>query len=225
VKFRVLKMGCIPYAEARALQQQIASDRLAGIVPDTLVLLQHPATITVARAADRSHLLRSPAELEALGIEVTETDRGGDVTYHGPGQLVGYPILDLRSEPHRQDLNRYLRRLEATVMRALERFGLAAGRFDGHTGVWIDLDGTKPVKICAIGIRVSRWVTQHGFALNVCPRLEHFETIVPCGIHDYGVTSMAHALGQAVTVEEVVPVIVEAFGETFDMEPEWPDNR
>jgi lipoyl(octanoyl) transferase len=146
---------------------------------------------------------------------VIESDRGGDITYHGPGQLVGYPIFNLQAPPHSPDLHAYLRKIEEGLIRALEAFGVTAGRFPGYTGVWVGLDSPHPEKVAAIGIRASRWVTMHGFALNVAPNLAHFDLIVPCGIQDYGVTSLSRLLGREVRVEEVRPPIVAAFSEVF----------
>lgn len=217
---RVCWLGRREYREAWALQQELAAKRLANEIPDTLLLLEHPPTLTLGRAAKAEHIIAPQLELNAEGIAVIETDRGGDVTYHGPGQLVGYPILNLQAAPHTPDLHRYLRDLEETLIRALDAFGIPAGRFPGYTGVWTQLDTPAPEKIAAIGIRTSRWITQHGFALNVCPNLAHFRLIVPCGIHDYGVTSMEHLLNRSVTLEEVLPVIVSAFSEVFGLKTE-----
>jgi lipoyl(octanoyl) transferase len=199
----------------------LTEERRAGMIPDTLLLLEHPPTITLGRGADRAHVLASADQLDEQGIERVDTDRGGDVTYHGPGQLVGYPILDLQQPPHRPDLHGYLRRLEETLIRALGECGIAGDRFSTYTGVWIVPPAAPPKKIAAIGIRISRWITRHGFALNVCPNLEHFASIVPCGIHDYGVTSMSRVLGRSVTVSEVTPAVIQAFAEVFDLEPEY----
>src|SRR5207237_291759 len=151
-------------------------------------------------------------------IEVVETDRGGDVTYHGPGQLVGYPILNLRAEPHQPDLHRYLRNLEETLIRTVAEFGIAADRFPGYTGVWIGRDTASPEKIAAIGVKASHWITQHGFALNVNPDLSHFDRIIPCGIHEYGVTSLSHLLGRTITVEEVIEPLLSAFADVFGLD-------
>lgn len=217
---RVIELGAISYGEAFALQKELCEERRAGAIPDTLLLLEHPPTITLGRNADRSHVLASAAELAERGIEVVETDRGGDVTYHGPGQLVGYPILNLNAPPHRPDLHRYFRQMEEALIRALQGFGIAGERFDGHTGVWVAREGGSPEKIAAMGVRVSRWITRHGFALNVCPDLSHFDAIVPCGIHDYGVTSMARVLGRGVSVASVTPRVAAAFATEFGLEME-----
>ena len=204
-------LGRQGYLEAWELQRELAACRLAAAIPDTLLLLEHPPTITLGRAARREHLLTDAAELARQGFAVVETDRGGDVTYHGPGQLVGYPILSLRDAPHTPDLHAYLRRLEACLIAALANFGVTADRFPGYTGVWVGRDTPCPEKIAAIGVKASRWITQHGFALNITPDLAHFEHIVPCGIHDYGVTSLARVLGRPVSIEEALPIMAAAF--------------
>jgi lipoate-protein ligase B len=219
---RVVWLGRQDYQEAWKLQKETAGERLAGELPDTLLLLEHPPTITLGRAADRSHLRASAAELERAGITVVESDRGGDVTYHGPGQLVGYPILNLREPPHTPDLHAYLRALEETLIRALAVFGVIAGRFPGYTGVWTRLDTPHPEKIAAIGIKSSRWITLHGFALNVCPDLSHFDRIVPCGIHEYGVTSLSRLLDRPVAMAAVLPSVEAAFLEVFGYAPSSP---
>ena len=192
---RVRRLGQRDYVEVWELQRELAAQRLAGKIADTLLLLEHPPTITLGRSARPEHLLTPPSELARQGTAVVETDRGGDITYHGPGQLVGYPILNLREPPHVPDLHAYLRRIEACLIDMLADFGVAADRFPGHTGVWVGCDTPHPEKIAAIGVKVSRWITQHGFALNVCTDLAHFAHIVPCGIHDYGVTYLARPAG------------------------------
>ena len=211
-------LGRIEYREAWALQQRLVIQRLAGEIPDTLLLLEHPPTLTLGRGAGADHIVVSAEQLASEGIDVVETDRGGDVTYHGPGQLVGYPILNLKDAPHVPDLHRYLRDLEETVIRMLTVFGVPSGRFPGLTGVWTQLDTPSPAKIAAIGIKVSQWITQHGFALNVCPNLSHFDLIVPCGISEYGVTSMSRVIGRTITIEEVLPAVEFAFAEVFGVE-------
>jgi lipoate-protein ligase B len=214
----VIWLGRQDYREAWELQRALAAQRLAGDIPDTLLLLEHPPTLTLGKVASAEHILRDPALLACEGIAVVESDRGGDVTYHGPGQLVGYPILNLRAAPHRPDLHAYLRSLEATLIRALAGFGVTAGRFPGYTGVWARLAAPRPEKIAAIGIKVSRWITQHGFALNVSPDLAHFGLIIPCGIRDYGVTSLSCLLGREVAVTEVIPAVRSAFADVFGLD-------
>ena len=221
---RVEWLGRKEYRAAWDLQRERAAQRLAGEIPDTLLLLEHPPTLTLGRAADRSHIVAEAERLERAGVVVVESDRGGDVTYHGPGQLVGYPIFNLRDAPHQPDLHRYVRNIEETMIRTVAAFGIAAGRFPGYPGVWTDLDTPHPTKIAALGIRLSRWITHHGFALNVQTDLTHFDLIVPCGIHDYGVTSLTRCLGRTVTVSEVLPVVVQAFAEVFGLLVENPQS-
>lgn len=202
-------LGRIPYGEALNLQDRLVRERREGSVPDQLLLLEHPPVVTLGASTDARHLLVPPHELEARGIEVFEVGRGGDVTYHGPGQLVGYPILDLK--PDRKDLHRYLRDLEEVVIVALGAFGIEATREEGLTGVWVP-EG----KVAAIGVRVSSgWISSHGFALNVAPDLSHYSVIVPCGIPDRPVTSMTRILGRDIRVQEVVPEVVRAFETVF----------
>lgn len=210
-------LGTIDYREAWDLQNRLAQQRLAGEIPDTLLLLEHPATITLGRGADDAHIVAQPERLARMGIEVVETNRGGDVTYHGPGQLVGYPILNLNEPPHLADLHRYLRQLEETLILALAGFGIVAGRFPGHTGVWTGLDGPDARKVAAMGIRTSRWITQHGFAINVCTNLSHFDLIVPCGIREFGVTSLSQLLNQHVETAELIPEVIQCFESVFDL--------
>jgi lipoate-protein ligase B len=183
----VRRLGVVPYREAWALQQDLANDRRAGRIPDTVVLLQHPHTYTIGRSGTRDHVFLTENELAARGITCLEVDRGGDVTYHGPGQLVGYPILDLGPTP---DVGRYLRLLEGSLIDVLADFGISSDRLSGYTGVWI---GNR--KIAAIGVKVAQGVTTHGFALNVTTDLSYFSHILPCGIPDKGITSMAVELG------------------------------
>lgn len=214
---QVIWLGERDYQEVWDLQKEMAAQRFAGEIPDTLLLLEHPPTLTLGRAADPAHLLASPETLAREKVTVIESDRGGDITYHGPGQLVGYPIFNLQEPPHTPDLHAYLRKIEEALIRALEAFGIKAGRFPGYTGVWVGLDTPHPEKIAAIGIRASRWITMHGFALNVVPNLAHFDLIVPCGIQGYGVTSLSRLLGREVTVEEVRPPVIAAFAEVFGL--------
>jgi lipoyl(octanoyl) transferase len=205
----VRQLGLVPYAEALALQQQLVNQRRAGLIPDQLLLLEHPHVITLGTSASTNHVLVDEAERALLGIELFETGRGGDVTYHGPGQLVGYPIFDLK--PDRCDLHRYVRDIEEAMIRALASFGLPCARKPGLTGVWRDDD-----KIAAIGVRVSSgWITSHGFALNVNTDLQFFDAIVPCGIREHGVTSMQGALGRDVAMSEVCDAVAAEFTALF----------
>ena len=189
------------------MQQRLAEARRAGHIPDTLLLLEHPHTYTIGRSGTRDHVYLSEAELGARGITCLEVDRGGDVTYHGPGQLVGYPIFDLGTAP---DVGRYVRNLEGCLIEAMADFGIQAGRLSGYTGVWIGDE-----KIAAIGVKISRGVTTHGFALNVSTDLSLFGHILPCGIPDKGVTSMAVKLGRAPGMSQVEAAVVAHFHDRF----------
>jgi lipoyl(octanoyl) transferase len=200
----------MPYAEALALQRSLVDDRQRGRVGDLLLLVEHPHVITLGVRGDggRSHILASADELRARGVEVHETGRGGDVTYHGPGQIVGYPIVDLK--PDRCDVHRYVRDLEEVLIRVAADYGIAAGRVGGLTGVWVGGN-----KLAAIGVRIARWVTSHGFALNVTTDLDYFGLIVPCGIEDRGVTSLEELLSRPVHRREVEDKIATRFAEVF----------
>lgn len=206
-------LGSMDYASAWQYQRELVRQRRAGTIPDTLLLLEHcPPVITLGRASHREHLLVSSEQLEQMGIQLVESDRGGDITYHGPGQLVGYPVLDLRH--HGRDVHLYLRNLEEAIIIALDHFGIGGHQKEGLTGVWVGDE-----KIAAIGIKVSHWITMHGFALNVCPNLSHFGLIVPCGIRNKGVTSLQNLLGREVTLQEAIPPVVEAFARVFNLQP------
>jgi lipoyl(octanoyl) transferase len=198
------------YAEALALQRSLVEERRAGVIGDTLLLLEHPHVITFGVRGDggRSHLLATPETLAARAVELHEAGRGGDITYHGPGQLVGYPILDLK--PDRCDVHRYVRDLEEVLIRTAADYGLEAGRIAGLTGVWVGGE-----KLAAIGVRISRWVTSHGFALNVSTNLDYFKLIVPCGISDRGVTSLAQLLGRQIEMAEVAGKAARHFTNLF----------
>lgn len=213
-ELEVRRLGLVPYGEALRIQRELVEDRRAGRVPDLLLLLQHPHVLTlgVRRDGGRSHVLATPGRLEELGVEVFETGRGGDVTYHGPGQVVGYPILDLR--PDRCDVHRYVRDLEEVMIRVTAGYGVASGRVAGLTGAWAGAE-----KIGAIGVRISRWITSHGFAYNVNTDLSFFNLIVPCGIADRGVTSLARLLGHPVTHEQVEDAFVRHFSDVFERQP------
>lgn len=210
-ELEVRRLGVVPYAEGLALQQALVEARKAGRIPDQLLLLEHPPVITlgVKTRNDRSHIVAPPALLREEGVEVFETGRGGDVTYHGPGQLVGYPIIDLK--PDRCDVHQYVRDIEEVMIRAAARFGVTAGRVPGLTGAWVGNE-----KLAAIGVRIARWITSHGFAFNVNTALNHFDFIVPCGITDKGVTSLEKLLSRPVPMAEVEDAIVAAFTEVFD---------
>ena len=203
----------VPYAEALARQYALAEQRGRSEIPDTLLLLEHPPTITLGRRTQDADLLTPEADLRARGIAVERVDRGGEITYHGPGQLVGYPILDLRR--HGSDLHRYLRDLEETLIQTIAAYGLTGERVPGRTGVWV-----RDRKIAALGIKVSRWVSLHGFALNVSTDLAPFRTqFVPCGIRDKDVTSLKEMLGKsAPTRTAAEAVLVENFAQIFGVD-------
>jgi lipoyl(octanoyl) transferase len=206
----VRRLGVVPYANGLTLQKELVERRKADAIPDQLLLLQHPPVITlgVKTRNDRSHVLATPEALAAQGVELFETGRGGDVTYHGPGQLVGYPIISLK--PDRCDVHRYVRDLEEVLILTAASFGVTAGRIEGLTGVWVGME-----KLAAIGVRISRWVTSHGFAFNVTTDLSHFNLIVPCGITDKGVTSLERLLGRRVDMAEVEDAAVRMFETVF----------
>lgn len=206
----VRRLGLVEYGEALELQRQLVEDRRADRVPDTLLLLQHPPVITLGVKAhgERRHILATPQALQAAGVAVYETGRGGDVTYHGPGQLVGYPILDLR--PDRCDVHRYVRDIEETIIQATRTFGVEAQRISGLTGVWVGRS-----KLAAIGVRISRWITSHGFAYNVATDLDQFNLIVPCGIGDSGVTSLGALVGNDIRMSQVEDRVIAAFATVF----------
>jgi lipoyl(octanoyl) transferase len=209
--FEVRRSGVVPYAEALEMQKALVEERRAGRVPNLLLLLQHPPVITLGvRGSSRSHITATDALLASRGVEVHDTGRGGDVTYHGPGQIVGYPILDLR--PARCDVHRYVRDLEEVMIRVCADHGVTAGRVAGLSGAWVGSE-----KIGAIGVRISRWITSHGFAFNVNTNLDDFQLIVPCGIADRGVTSLQRLLGRPLSIEDVEDRISARFAEVFDM--------
>jgi lipoyl(octanoyl) transferase len=200
----------MPYAEALTLQRALVEDRRAGRVGDLLLFVEHPHVFTLGVRGDggRSHVLASAEDLAARGIEVLETGRGGDITYHGPGQIVGYPIIDLN--PDRRDVHRYVRDLEDVLMRTAADYGVETTRVDGLTGVWAGRD-----KLAAIGVRIARWITSHGFAFNLTTDLDYFSLIVPCGIADRGVTSLERLLGRAVDRVEAEDRIAAHFAAVF----------
>jgi len=210
-QIEVRALGTVDYADALDMQRALVEERRAERVPDLLLLLQHPPVITLGVKGDggRSHITGSAATLAERGVVVHESRRGGDVTYHGPGQIVGYPILDLR--PDRCDVHRYVRDLEEVMIRVCADRGVPAHRVAGLTGAW-----TEGGKIGAIGVRISRWITSHGFAFNVNTDLSHFDLIVPCGIGDRGVTSLQRETGLAVNEADVERAIARHFANVFD---------
>lgn len=209
---RLLRLeGLTDYGEALELQRRLAGARVSGaFADDLLLLLEHPRVITLGRGARESNLIESAEALAASGVELHEVERGGDVTYHGPGQLVGYPIVDLTH--HKQDLHWYLRQLEEVLMQALSSCGVSGSRVPGYTGVWVE-----DRKIASIGVHVTRWVTFHGFALNVCTDLSDFDLIVPCGIDAVQMTTVEREAGRAYSVDEVAHQVAHSFGETFGL--------
>ena len=206
----VRRLGLIPYADALALQRTLVEDRRAGRVGDLLLFAEHPHVLTLGVRGDggRSHILATDEALARRGIEVHEAGRGGDVTYHGPGQIVGYPIIDLK--PDRCDVHRYVRDLEEVLIRTVAEYGVEAGRVEGLTGVWVGRE-----KLAAIGVRIARWITSHGFALNVTANLDYFKLIVPCGIADRGVTSLERLLGRPPEPAEVQIRVADQFRKVF----------
>jgi lipoyl(octanoyl) transferase len=205
----VVRLGRTRYRACWDLQRELQIRRAAHEIDDVLLLTEHDPVITLGTTANEMHLLASTSTLNREGIDVVTTDRGGDITFHGPGQLVGYPILDLTR--HKPDLHWYLRQLEATVIAAAGTWGVRASRINGYTGVWAGNE-----KICAIGINVRRWVTCHGFALNLNTELSCFRHIIPCGIFDLGVTSISALIGHAVELQTAEDEIVRAWERVFN---------
>lgn len=206
-------LGTVPYAVALELQRDLARRRISGeLDEDVLLLLEHPPVVTLGRTAKQDHLTASPEGLRARGVEVYEVERGGDVTFHGPGQLVGYPIFDLKR--HRRDLHWYLRQVEQALIVALAEAGIEAERNAGYTGVW-----TRGRKIASIGVHARDWVTWHGFALNVATDLSFFGLIVPCGIPQVQMTSVHREVGGDVTMDNMSAMVTESFGQVFGVTP------
>ena len=211
-KCEIRNLGRIRYAEASVLQQKFVEQRKRGEVPDQLLIVEHPHVITMGRNGHKENMLASRDALERAGIEFFETNRGGDVTYHGPGQIVGYPIFDLRG--WKRDVVAYLRALEQVIIDAIGALGVAAGRMEGSTGVWVN-----GAKVAAIGVHISRWVTSHGFALNVSTDLDYFRLIVPCGLTK-PIASL-ESLGYRASREDVVAALARAFAHVFDFSLEF----
>ncbi|HEY2823524.1 MAG TPA: lipoyl(octanoyl) transferase LipB [Candidatus Acidoferrum sp.] len=226
----IVDLGFIGYADAFELQKRIVAARKADAIGDVLLLCEHPHVITLGRSGKRENLLASDRVLEQKGVEFHATNRGGDITYHGPGQIVGYPVIQLAAI--RRDVVWYVRMLEEVMIRACADFGITARREEGKTGAWIDLavgsEASKAAaaeKIGAIGVHISRWVTSHGFAFNVATDLRYFDLIVPCGITERKATSLEKVLGRAVKRNETAPKLVEHFGEVFGREPQQPTRE
>ena len=211
----MVDLGLIGYAEAYALQKRIVAARKAGSMEDAVLFCEHPHVITQGRNGKREHLLVSERVLQQKGVDFLETSRGGDITYHGPGQIVGYPILNLGAI--RRDVVWYLRMLEEAMIRATAEFGITAKRIAGKTGIWVDA-GNAEEKLGAIGVHISRWVTSHGFAYNVSTDLRFFDLIVPCGIADRKATSLEKLLGCRVKESEVAPRLARHLGELLGLD-------
>jgi lipoate-protein ligase B len=207
----VVRLGRMGYEECLELQREVARQRISGEIPqDVLLLVEHPPVVTLGRSSKQKNLISSPAFLASRGVELFEVERGGDVTFHGPGQLVGYPIIDLKR--HKLDLHWYLRSVEEGLIRTLSRYGISSERNTGYTGVW-----TQGRKIASIGVHARDWVTWHGFALNVTTDLSYFDLIVPCGIVGVEMTSIEKETGLAVSLGDVSDVAAAEFGVLFDL--------
>src|SRR6267154_4031662 len=211
----IVDLGLIAYAEAWELQERVVAARKAGAIEDVLLFCEHPHVITLGRSGNRANLLASESVLRQKGVEFFATSRGGDITYHGPGQLVGYPILNLAAI--RRDVVWYVRTLEDAMIRATAEFGVTSERLAGKTGIWVRTGNTEE-KLAAIGVHISRWVTSHGFAYNVSTDLRNFDLIVPCGIAGCKATSLEKLLGRSVEKEEVAPRIAKHLGEVLALE-------
>jgi lipoyl(octanoyl) transferase len=208
--------GFLPYAQACALQHQLVEARKAGAIPDVLLFCEHPHVITLGRNGKKENLRANDRLLAQMNVTFHETDRGGDITYHGPGQIVGYPILDLTE--HRRDVRWYVQQLEETMIRASADFKITAARVEGRHGIWVRRASGEEEKLAALGVHLSRWVTSHGFAYNVATDLRYFDLIVPCGIADKRATSLERVLDRALSTEEVRPKLAAHFGELFERE-------
>jgi lipoyl(octanoyl) transferase len=211
------RLGTVDYAEAHRLQEELQAKRIAGEIDDCVLLLEHPPVLTLGRSAKEQHVLARRETLEARGISVHEVGRGGDVTYHGPGQLVAYPIIDLK--PDRRDVRKYVWSLEEAMIRTCVDFGVSATRVEDLNGAWI-----ADRKVGAVGVRISRWVTMHGLALNVNNDLTYFDLIVPCGIPDKTVTSLSAELGRTVYVADAIDPLAGHFAELYDADVEWQET-
>jgi lipoyl(octanoyl) transferase len=210
-----IDLGRVAYEPACKLQRRAVAARKAGAIPDVLLLCEHPHVITLGRNGKAANLRASERVLRQMNVEFHASDRGGDITYHGPGQIVGYPILDLAG--HRRDVRWYVEQLEEVMIRATREFGIEARRIEGLHGIWVETP-SGPEKLAALGVHLSRWVTSHGFAYNVATDLRYFDLIVPCGISDKRATSLERLLGRAVDAREVAAALVRHFGEVFGCE-------
>lgn len=214
----ITDLGLLSWSDAYALQQRIVAARKAGAIDDVLLICEHPHVLTLGRNASQENLLASENVLRQKNVELRETNRGGDITYHGPGQIVGYPILNL--DPIRRDVHWYVRTLEEAMIRASADFGITAYRIPGKTGIWVQPPGNIPdEKLAAIGVHISRWVTSHGFAFNVSTDLRYFDLIIPCGIADRKATSLEKLLHRNVALAEVKPRLTHHLAELFSLTP------
>jgi lipoyl(octanoyl) transferase len=216
----IVDLGLISYTDGYALQQRVVAARKTGAIEDVLLLCEHPHVITLGRNGKRENLLASEHVLRQKGVEFHASNRGGDITYHGPGQIVGYPILNLASM--KTDVHWYVRTLEEAMIRASADFGVTAFRIPGKTGIWVKTeskDGVSEEKLAAIGVHISRWVTSHGFAYNVATDLRYFDLIVPCGISDRKATSLEKLLSRNVSLSEVKPHLINHMAELFSLSP------
>lgn len=213
---RIIDLGTIGYAEAAALQRRLVAARKIGAVPDLLLFCEHPHVVTLGRNGKREHLRVSEQLLRQKGVEFHHTNRGGDITYHGPGQVVGYPILDLNGI--RRDVVWYVRQLEQSMITATSTFGIRAFRVPGRTGVWVEGAAGQQEKLAAIGVHISRWVTSHGFAYNVSTDLRFFDLITPCGIADCAVTSLEKLLGAPVSRADALARLSQGFSDSLGLE-------
>lgn len=211
-------LGLVQYDDGLRMQEQAVERVRSGEGPEQLLLLEHPHVFTLGRGADTANILADKQQLQSNSVEVHETGRGGDVTYHGPGQLVGYPIINLK--PDRCDVHRYVRDIEEVLIKTIAEFGVTGTRIAGLTGVWVGNE-----KVGAIGVRIARWITSHGFALNVNTDLSYFEMIVPCGISDKGVISLSRLIGRQIELREVARVAASRFAEVFDRQLVTPNSR
>jgi len=214
----ITDLGLLSWSDAYALQERLVAARKAGALDDVLLFCEHPHVLTLGRNASQKNLLASERVLRQKGVELRETNRGGDITYHGPGQIVGYPILNL--DRIRRDVHWYVRTLEEAMIRASADFGVTAFRIPGKTGIWVQPPGNLPEeKLAAIGVHISRWVTSHGFAYNVATDLRYFDLIIPCGIADRKATSLEKLLQRNVTLDEVKPRLAAHLAELFFLTP------
>jgi lipoyl(octanoyl) transferase len=217
----IIDLGLISWADAYALQQRIVAARKAGAIEDVLLLCQHPHVVTLGRNGKRENLLASESVLRQKGVALHETNRGGDITYHGPGQIIGYPILNL--DTIRRDVHWYVRTLEEVMIRAASEFAITAFRVPGKTGIWVQpptTSGAAEEKLAAIGVHISRWVTSHGFAFNVATDLRYFDLIIPCGIADRKATSLEKLLDRRVSLAEATPHLILHFTDCFSFDPQ-----